>query len=193
MAQAWHQHTDRYQELDKKWAQEEKRIEAQDAYNRKLASAHAQVRALKMQSDESMLKAEVDTSKLSLADRRAQQAQAHRQAMCAKSPYLAERMQLEQSILRISAALRSEPPSAEKIDLQDDDDEVVVLTDSDGEQPDKPVPEQDDGGAVDLLSDSDESVKSDSEAEEEEDSVFPNGEALFLDVPERWDPLKEPV
>lgn len=193
MAQAWHQHTHRYQELDKKWAQEEKRIEAQDAYNRKLASAHAQVRALKMRSDESMLKAEVDTSKLSFADRRVQQAQAHRQAMCAKSPYLAERMQLEQSILHTSAALRSEPPSAEKIDLQDDDDEVVVLTDSDGEQPDNPVTEQDDGGAVDLLSDSDESVASESEAEEEEDSVFPNGEALSLDVPERCDPLREPV
>ncbi|NJR42022.1 MAG: hypothetical protein HC767_04575 [Akkermansiaceae bacterium] len=71
---------------------------------------------------------------------------------------------------------------------------MVMLSDSDDEPAEQddlselePARRPDDGGSVDLLSESDESAASESEAEEEpEVSVFPDSKALFLDMPERY-------
>ncbi|NJR42021.1 MAG: hypothetical protein HC767_04570 [Akkermansiaceae bacterium] len=56
----------KYQELDRTWAQEEQRINAQDAYNRKLAEAHQMAQVSKMKCAESMLQAELRACQLHL-------------------------------------------------------------------------------------------------------------------------------
>ena len=106
----------------------------------------------------------------------------------AQSASLAPRISLQQAA--------AQAPEDEKATPGLEENQVVMLSDSDDEQAAQHASEQPaagregDDGAVDLLSDSDASAASDSEEEEaDEDSVFPNGAALDLDLPARCRPL----
>ena len=186
MAPAWHQHTSRYQELDKKWAQEEQRINAEDEYNQRLVEANQKAQTSRLKSAEHMFTTQVKMQQLSVADRLVAQAQVRRNAVVAQSSSLAQRISLQRA--------DAQAPGDEKVAPGLEGDQVVVLDDSDDEPAEQRVsaaPEaarEEDGGAVYLLSDSDVSAASESEEEDDEeaeDSVFPNGAALDLDVPER--------
>ena len=59
MAPTWQQHTSRYQELDKQWAQEEQRIDAEDEYNQRLVEANQKAQASRLKSAEHMLATQV--------------------------------------------------------------------------------------------------------------------------------------
>lgn len=180
MTPAWHKHTDRYQQLDKDWEKEEQRINAQDTYNQKLAEARTKLETSRIKGDERMLQIEVQTQQLSAAERRVQQATARRRTVFGQSSSYTQRTSVQQPAEKATPALDTQG------------DEVVMLTDSDDEPAEQRVsaePEaekEDDGGAVDLVSDSDEeSSVSDSEENEEQEEGLPDGGKLHLNMPER--------
>ena len=192
MTPAWHQHTSRYQELDKQWAQEEQRINAEDEYNQRLVEANQKAQASRLKSAEHILTTQVKVQELSAADRLVAQAQARRNALVAQSASLAPRISLQKADAQATEDENVTPGLGgdQVVMVSDSDDEPAAAEQRVSEEPE--AAREEDGGAVDLLSDSDASAASESEEEadeEAEDSVFPNGAALDLDMPDRCRPF----